>query len=124
MTELNRLPWPDDQSASLDPIAGWIRTVLVGAPATYVATAENYAVWKAENPEDCTKLKEFGKRLTIVIRVTRRAFYGIVVTGFSRILSGENRIPCGGSPGRGGAVKRQSGITRYARPAALIPFAS
>ena len=68
MTELNRLPWPDDQSASLDPIAGWIRTVLVGAPASYVATAEIYTVWRAENPDDRTSLKEFGKRLTIVIR--------------------------------------------------------
>ena len=68
MTELNRLPWPDDKSASLDPIAGWIRTVLVGAPARYVATAEIYTVWRAENPDDRTSLKEFGKRLTIVIR--------------------------------------------------------
>jgi hypothetical protein len=68
MTELNRLPWPDDQSASLDPIAGWIRTVLVGAPDRYVATAEVFIVWQAENPDDGTSLKDFGKRLTRVIK--------------------------------------------------------
>lgn len=68
MTELNRLPWPDDQSASEDPIAGWIRTVLVGVPDSYVATAEVFTVWLAENPDDDTTLKDFGKRLTLVIR--------------------------------------------------------
>jgi hypothetical protein len=68
MTELNRLPWPDDQSASDDPIAGWIRTVLVGVPDSYVATAEVFAVWLAENPDDRTSLKDFGKRLTILIK--------------------------------------------------------
>ncbi len=68
MTELNRLPWPDDRSACEDPIAGWIRTVLVGVPDSYVATAEVFTVWLAENPDDDTSLEEFGKRLKIVIR--------------------------------------------------------
>jgi hypothetical protein len=68
MTELNRLPWPDDRSASEDPIAGWIRTVLVGVPDSYVATAEVFTVWLAENPDEDTSLEDFGKRLKIVIR--------------------------------------------------------
>jgi len=68
ITELNRLPWPDDRSACEDPIAGWIRTVLVGVPDSYVATAEVFTVWLAENPDDDTSLEDFGKRLKIVIR--------------------------------------------------------
>ena len=68
ITELNRLPWPDDSPASGDPIAGWIRTVLVGVPDRYVATSEVLTVWRAENPDDRTSLKEFGKRLASVIR--------------------------------------------------------
>jgi hypothetical protein len=68
MTELNRLPWPDDQSASDDPIAGWIRTVLVGVPDSYVATAEVFTVWLSENPDDRTSLRVFAKRLKIVIK--------------------------------------------------------
>lgn len=68
MTELHRLPWPDDRSACEDPIAGWIRTVLVGVPDSYVATAEVFTVWLSENPDDGTSLKDFGKRLTNVIK--------------------------------------------------------
>lgn len=68
MTELNRLPWPDDQSASEDPIAGWIRTVLVGVPDSYVTSSEIHTVWQAENPDDRTSLKVFAKRLKIVIK--------------------------------------------------------
>lgn len=68
MTELNRLPWPDDQSASEDPIAGWIRTILVGVPDSYVTSSEIHTVWQAENPDDRTSLKVFAKRLKIVIK--------------------------------------------------------
>lgn len=68
MTELNRLPWPDDQSASEDPISGWIRTVLVGSPDRYVVTEEVFTVWRAENPDDDTTLEVFAKRLKIVIK--------------------------------------------------------
>jgi hypothetical protein len=66
--ELNLLPWPDDQAASEDPISGWIRTVLVGAPASYVSTKEVFEVWQVENQDDLTSLEVFAKRLAKVIK--------------------------------------------------------
>ncbi len=77
MAELKRLPWPEDRLApSEDPLAGWIRGALVLAPKNYVSTAEIFAVWRHDVPQEAGNLQEFGRRLAAAIQAWRKSDLG------------------------------------------------